>query len=87
MHDDVLCADRLNFCSRFDGADWILSNKSKTGLIDKSNMEPAWRRIRKNAGLEDMGMHNLCLTARTVDGAAGAIALKCAIYWDTKTLP
>jgi len=66
--------DILASIKRIDGIDWVLPNKFCTGPIDKSNMERAWRRIRKNAKLEDVRMHDLRHTVGTIAGASGANA-------------
>lgn len=66
--------DILASIKRIDGMEWVLPNKLNTGPIDKSNMERAWRRIRKNAKLEDVRMHDLRHTVGTIAGASGANA-------------
>lgn len=64
----------LSTLPKVEGVDWVLPNKLNTDRIDKSNMERAWRRIRKRAGLEDVRMHDLRHTTGTIAGATGANA-------------
>ena len=68
------------------GVDWVLLNKTNTGPIDKSNMERAWRRIRKRADLEDVRLHDLRHTVGTMAGASGANAFLVRDLLGHKTL-
>jgi len=71
---------------RIDGVAWALPNKMGAGPIDKSNMERAWRRIRKKAGLEDVRLHDLRHTVGTIAGASGANAFMVRDLLGHKTL-
>ena len=69
-----------------DNVAWVLPNKANTGPIDKSNMERAWRRIRKAANLEDVRMHDLRHTVGTIAGSSGANAFMVRDLLGHKTL-
>ena len=71
---------------RIDGSPWVLPHSDPTKPLPKDKMERTWRRIRKEAGLEDVRLHDLRHTVGTYAGQSGANAFLVRDKLGHKTL-
>lgn len=75
----VLSGSALKLLAAIDRSsadEFVFPNAQNTGPFDKSNVERAWRRIRKLANVSDIRIHDLRHMVGTRAGASGANAFQ-----------